>query len=647
MKQVGALAVGLWLSMVGAYSWALDLGSAQVTSSLDTRLEATIPLVDGDEYSRSSVGVEVADQSAFESAGVEWTSLAGNVQARVAERQGRPVVVLTSDTPVTTPWLDLLLTLSSPEGEQTREITLLFDPADYAGDSERAEPVPPQSAPAEAAPEASQRRESAQGDAYVRSGDTLWSVAARTKPAQASVQQMMLALLEANSEVFPSGNIHEMRAAQRLTLPDEERVMGRSAEQAADTIREMNAAWQRRDEDGPATVALPEVEEVGDDSTPDAPDQQVEQDAASLDGAALGVAQTLGRAAPRATPEPATSRSEAAPESPADASSPVPAADAALSLQRQQELDEMRSELAALREEVTRLSDALAAQSVSPRAPVEAQGGSIAERLRDYQWLLLTIALVLLLGLLIMMRRRRRQWEAPPTMTAQSADKPYKPSPAAAGPSRVTPSVAPVSPAQAPSQPSPAMTAAVEDALATEVDNEPQPRHDDAPASVDEAPFDRTAMAHTQAAGLIEIGQERRLALQVRSAEHDPALWLAPPAKPQAVAAMLSAMGARGAEAAEEGPEQPSPLKSAPGAEDERAWMIDYQPPTLAPSNAARQETPMQPTVEFEAHEPASPAKPSPAAARKEEWDIEEVAFSPAPRDNGAPSTPGNVDKRR
>lgn len=649
MKQVGALAVGLWLSMVGAYSWALDLGPAQVTSSLETRLEATIPLVDSDEHPRSSIDVEVAGQRAFESAGVEWTPLAGNVQARVAERQGRPVVVLTSDAPVTTPWLDLLLTLSSPEGQQTREITLLFDPADYAAGNERAEPAPPQSAPAEAAPEASQSREAAQGDAYVRSGDTLWSVAARTKPTQASVQQMMLALLEANPDVFPSGNIHEMRAAQRLTLPGDERVMARSAEQAADTIRKMNAAWQSRDEEGPTPVALPEVEAVADDATPDEPNQQVEQDAPGVETTALSAAQALGDVSPRATADSATPASETESASPADASSSAPAMDAALSLQWQQELDEMRGELAALREEVTRLSDALAAQSVQSRAPVETLGRSLFDRLSDYQWWLLTIALVLLLGLLMMMRRRRRQWETPPPMAAKGADNAYKPSPAAAGSSRVAPSVTPASPSQAAySQPSPAMAAAVEEPMASEVINEPQPRHEDASSTAYEAPFDRAAMAHTQAAGLIEIGQERRLVLQARSSEHDPSLWLAPPAKPQAVAAMLSAMGARGREdATVQGPEQPITPPPAPSAEEERAWMIDYQPPTLAAGNAAREETPMQPTVEFEAQAPASPTPPTPVAEREEEWDIEEVAFAPAPRDNGAPSTPGNVDKRR
>lgn len=240
MKQVGALAVGLWLSMVGSLGWALDLGPAEVQSRLEEPLQATLPLVDSAEYSPSDLEISVSDQRAFEDAGVEWTSLAGRVQANIQERQGQPVVVLTSDDPVTSPWLDLLLTVSSPDGQQTREMTLLFDPPDYGARDEPAERAPAQPIAEDDASAEPPSREVAQGDAYVRSGDTLWSVAARTKPEQASVQQMMLALLEANPSVFPSGNIHAMRAAQRLNLPDDDRVTARSAEQAATTIREMN-----------------------------------------------------------------------------------------------------------------------------------------------------------------------------------------------------------------------------------------------------------------------------------------------------------------------------------------------------------------------------------------------------------------------
>ncbi|MDR5874518.1 FimV/HubP family polar landmark protein [Vreelandella gomseomensis] len=652
MKQLGALAVGLWLSMVGSIGWALELGPAQVQSRLEAPLQAMVPLVDGDAYSPSAIEVSVAGEDAFADAGVEWTPMAGRVQAVIQERQGQPVVVLTSNQPITSPWLDLLLTVDSPGGRQSQAITLLFDPADYGAADRPAASVAPQPAaenPAAGndAPAVPQNRKAAQGDAYVRSGDTLWSVAARTKPEQASVQQMMLALLEANPSAFPSGNIHEMRAAQRLTLPDESRVMARSAEQAAETIRAMNAAWQRRDENGPAPVALPEIEAVADDATSDAPSPQVEQSAPGVDAAALSAAQALGRA-PRATPDAAASTLETATAAPVDASSPAPAMGAALSLQRQQELDEMRGELAALREEVTRLSDALAAQSVPSRAPVENQGRSLIERLSDYQWWLLVIALVLLLGLLLVMRRRRQQWEAPPAMAAAGGDNAYASSPSAAGPSRVTPSMPPEPPSQVPhSQPPPVMAEAVEEPVTSETFQEPPSRDENLSSTAYEAPLDRAAMAHTQAAGLIEIGQERRLALQAYTAEHDPSLWLAPPAKPQAVAAMLSAMGARGQEdATVQGPEQPSPAKAAPGPEEEQAWMIDYQPPMLASGSTAREETPMQPTVEFDAQAPASPAPP-PVADPEEEWEIEEVAFAPAPRDNGAPSTPGNVDKKR
>ncbi|SDN89514.1 type IV pilus assembly protein FimV [Vreelandella arcis] len=666
MKQVGALAVGLWLSMVGSLSWALDLGPAQVNSSLDARLEATLPLVDSGSYPRSSFDVSVADQSDFESAGVEWTPLAGSVQVAIEERQGQRVVVLTSDAPVTSPWLDLLLTVSSPDGQQTQEITLLFDPPDYAvrGESANREPVAQPSPAERASTTASQNPVATQGDAYVRSGDTLWSVAARTKPAQASVQQMMLALLEANPSAFPSGNIHQMRAAQRLTLPDDSRVMARSPDQAADTIRAMNAAWQRRDENGPDPVALPEVASGDDSATPneanDSDAETVEANRASAAPAASSGTDANSAEAPLIDPTVVSAVRVLANMAPSASSSSSSASSASLEdvpgEQWQQERDAMRRELAALREEVARLSDVVATQQ---RSPAEAASLPIVERLGDYQWWLLLSALLLLVGLLITVRRRRQQWETPPPMAATGAEKPQKPSSGATGSSRVSPSVSSVPP----SQETPAVSPSAVSEMALTVDiSQPSPEQTAPEQAATEytaydASLDRAAMVNTQAAGLIEIGQERRLALKALPAGHDPELWLAPPAKPHSVAAMLSAMGypstSEDAPVATPEPAATPEEAAVPESELERtslrgsqdgAWMIDYQPPTLASEKAARQETPMQPTVEFDAQREVPPSSP---AAREPEWDIEEVAFAPTPRDNSAPSTPGNVDKRR
>ncbi|QNI03215.1 hypothetical protein HXW73_09890 [Halomonas sp. SH5A2] len=651
MKQLGALAVGLWLSMVGSIGWALDLGPAQVQSRLEAPLQAILPLVDSEAYSPSSVEVSVSGQDAFADAGVEWTPLAGRVQASIQERQGRPVVVLSSDQPITSPWLDLLLTVESPDGRQSRAITLLFDPPDYAAADQPAAPVAPQATAENNAPAVPQNREAAQGDAYVRSGDTLWSVAARTKPAQASVQQMMLALLEANPSSFPSGNIHEMRAAQRLTLPDDSRVMARSADQAAETIRAMNAAWQRRDENGPEPVAIPEVDDSEDNTTatdagpaesePAEETQAASQQAGvnnravqapSVEATALSAARVLANAATNAA-------------LPSASSSPAPSDDAALSPRVQQALDDMRQEISALREEMDRLNQTVAAQQAVPTSSAPAtERPSFMERISDYQWWLMLVALVLLVVLLVVMRRRRQQWEVPPATAAPGAKAPDQPASSTAGERRVPPSVSPA----ASYRDAPTMTPETVDRPApSEAVDPPPPSQASEDNATYQAPMNRAAMAHTQAAGLIEMGDERRLALKATSEGHKPSLWLAPPADPEAVSAMLSSMGASKVDKAPAS----EPRQSTTAPNDEGAWIIDYEPPTLASESAAREETLMQPTVDFEGKSAAPSATSASPAAREQaqepEWEIEEVAFAPTPRDNSAPSSLGNVDKRR
>ena len=93
--------------------------------------------------------------------------------------------------------------------------------------------------------------------------------------------------------------------------------------------------------------------------------------------------------------------------------------------------------------------------------------------------------------------------------------------------------------------------------------------------------------------------------------------------------------------------EKPSETSVDPGHR-----FIDYHPPVLnstssSTANSAsssqeslRNETPMQPTIDFvsEPHaEPLPPAK-RPRRPIEEEWEIEEVAFKPRGLDNSDPS---------
>ncbi|MDR5891963.1 FimV/HubP family polar landmark protein [Halomonas mongoliensis] len=272
MKRKLTLAMLLSLSAASPLALALGLGEADVRSTLNAPLRATIPLTDSAGIQAGLLNVSVADERAFAAAGLPRTPLAASVRLAVDQRQGRLVVDLTTERPVREPWLDLLLRFDWPGGQQLREVTLLLDPPDYdqmpalVSGGRRAAPASAPAAAAEpsratpsaaAAPRPSASPASSGDPAWVRSGDTLWAVAGRLRPDSGiSMNQMMVALVEANPEAFPSGNINAMRAGFTLVVPSREAIAARAGADADRVVAEMNRAWANRGSGAPARVAL-------------------------------------------------------------------------------------------------------------------------------------------------------------------------------------------------------------------------------------------------------------------------------------------------------------------------------------------------------------------------------------------------------
>ncbi|TFH88194.1 hypothetical protein EQG41_04630 [Billgrantia azerbaijanica] len=270
MRRKLTFATLLSLSVASPVTWALGVGDVEVRSSLDAPLEAVIPLVDVADLEPHLLKVSLAEATAFERAGLERTPLAASVDMAVRQRRGRWVVELTSERPVREPWLDLLLRFDWPDGRLLREVTLLLDPPNYdelpvlAGSPSRPAqvadpgPVPASSTTAgDSRSSATPSSDAGRGATWVGSGDTLWSVASRLRPdASIGMDQMMVALIEANPEVFPSGNINAMRAGHTLAVPSREAILSRSAEEADRIVAAMNQAWSSRDSGAPAPVSL-------------------------------------------------------------------------------------------------------------------------------------------------------------------------------------------------------------------------------------------------------------------------------------------------------------------------------------------------------------------------------------------------------
>ncbi|MGM0983490.1 MAG: FimV/HubP family polar landmark protein [Pseudomonadota bacterium] len=269
MKRKLTFAMLLSLSAASPMALALGLGEAEVNSTLNAPLRASIPLTDSSGLQAELLNVSVADESAFSAAGLPRTPLAASVKMDVTRRQGRLVVDLTTERAVREPWIDLLLRFDWPSGQQLQEVTLLLDPPDYdqlpALVASSASTQDPASSPSSSAvasdpgprPVARTSSDGSGDPARVRSGDTLWAVAGRLRPDSGiSRNQMMVALVEANPEVFPSGNINAMRAGFTLVVPPREAIAARSSAEAERIVQAMNQAWANRGSGAPARVAL-------------------------------------------------------------------------------------------------------------------------------------------------------------------------------------------------------------------------------------------------------------------------------------------------------------------------------------------------------------------------------------------------------
>ncbi|KAE8437295.1 type IV pilus assembly protein FimV [Vreelandella piezotolerans] len=670
----------LWLplSVVSPLALAVGLGQATVNSTLQAPLDASVPLVNASDVVLDDVRVEIADASAFRALGLEWSPLAASVRTELQRLPSGAQLVLRSDQAVNEPWLDLLVTLITPEGRRTEALTLLFDPPNYTASTASAAGASSavSSAPSSAPPSvAASRPSSAARDiAYVASGDTLWGVAARIKPADVSVQQMMVALVDANPTAFPTGNVDDMRAGQTLNVPSREQLMARSPAQAAQAIQSM-----RQSSSEPSTVP----------PSNNAPASQPSAETASE----VAASSAPNTGSPDSAPVATVQEGELAGLTLNDLAEQLLESQAML----QTLLDEreaMRAEMAALRQEVASLTEALSASQQETRralAAAEARGAepsspdiqavsspvaadtpagasaspSIIERMEQYQWPLASVALALLLGALIWSRKRReRQWEDAPAPMGINADvtpskrtEPGMASSANAAPmaSSVPPEASLYTPPRTDSAvpSSHAGSAASEETggpderVATDDDGpghhtgerapdhlehgdfEPQPREpsdheplyrepsypetsDDETITVDERDELRYAADQYDDAPLTAVSEEDEAALEAAFLD-----------TPEPVDQMSS--GA---------PMQASMQESGepPLQDEDRAHYIDYHPPSLTREASGGEEGADD---QAGARSSQESRVAQPPRVPEEEWDIEEVAFEPRRRDNG------------
>ncbi|MBS9404228.1 hypothetical protein KG088_11355 [Halomonas sp. TRM85114] len=324
MKRKLTLAMLISLSATSHLAMALGVGDVEVRSTLNAPLRASIPLTDVAGLEPSRIKASIADARAYAAAGLDRTPLAASVRLTVSERGDRLILDMTSERAIREPWLDLLLRFEWPGGQQLREVTLLLDPPGYdsmpalvgGANAGRFAGSPSARRDTESSPRSAPRtstEEVSSSSTRVSSGDTLWSVADRLRPDSGiSMEQMMVALVEANPDVFPSGNINAMRAGFELVVPPRDAIAARSTADAQRIVQSMNQAWASRGSGTPVSVPLGDPQAMGEVAAAITSEESPIADAPARTEASVGSGDTGASGVAESTTEPAASDAQGA-----------------------------------------------------------------------------------------------------------------------------------------------------------------------------------------------------------------------------------------------------------------------------------------------------------------------------------------------
>jgi len=292
-----AAAIALAGTFTSLQVQALGLGRITVQSALGEPLRAEIDVPEINAEEAASLRASVAGADAFKAAGLEYSAAVTNLQISLQRRpDGRSYLRLSSDRPVSEPFVDLILEARWASGRIVRDYTMLFDPPNLRAAAQPmpaptapmvsrppapvaalpaapapatvpySPPSPPAAMPAPAVrpmappapPVAASRAPAPGGETVtVKAGDTAGRIAAQTKPASVSLDQMLVALLRSNPDAFIDGNVNRLKAGAVLDVPGADQAEAVSASEASRTIvaqsRDFNAFRRKLAENAPAT----------------------------------------------------------------------------------------------------------------------------------------------------------------------------------------------------------------------------------------------------------------------------------------------------------------------------------------------------------------------------------------------------------
>lgn len=289
-QMATAVAVALAILSGGGVTSAeaAGLGRLTVQSALGQPLRAEVEVTSVSPDEAESLKARIASPEAFSRVGLQYKEALSGVRMDVENRGGRYFIKVTSSRPINDPFVDLVVELSWASGTFSREYTFLLDPptqqnanqanrsgnAPVAGaataaaatgaaasgsnavrtidpatgrlvNQERGAQGRSQAAsqPAEAkqqpAAQAQGGRDASSegGTVTVGQGETLGMIAARVRPASATLDQTIVAIYRTNPTAFIQNNPNLIRQGRMLTIPSEGEIAAIDSTEAGRQLR--------------------------------------------------------------------------------------------------------------------------------------------------------------------------------------------------------------------------------------------------------------------------------------------------------------------------------------------------------------------------------------------------------------------------
>ena len=275
MKRLAVLPIIFWSMFVSAFDWETPIAASHQGEPLEVR----IGVKNLGSDSAAQLLPLLASESEFTARGIDRPAFLSGLKYSVDLNEGQVDLVIRTATPWTQPDLTTLVEVFTPDGPVHVPVSVIVEPRPFAQplvvqDSSKPRSVtklkPPEVRVTIRGPEQKGSKPVAKepNTLFVRNGSTLWRLAKRIQPADLTIEQVMMALYDANPDAFEYNNVNALEEGKTLTVPEMVR-MGQESPITAK--RRFDAHMRAPAKDFPRTTRIqpPAVERIS--KTPDEP----------------------------------------------------------------------------------------------------------------------------------------------------------------------------------------------------------------------------------------------------------------------------------------------------------------------------------------------------------------------------------------